>query len=341
MKTAFLTPLLLCTLLFPTTSSAQVRSTRVGESRGISTSVGDSNRKPDPVGDIQRQLADLSKGQEQLREVTTTTTTRRAPAAPKDDDDEGGASANVSSAAGGAGSVVRIGPIRRTSWKDQVQEARQAFDTSDPKVVSGMLRGRHGAAAQYVALTLEREGKVRYSRAALQRVLAETGSPRVARAAVGLLSRRKADKALLQLFHEIVEHRRMGDDAALRALWRKGFPTGVNVALSRAAQARAEDETSLVAVQAIARIPGQRVTSLLQRLGQDWSSEVRRVALQALRTREEQGLESSLEQKPIVYGRSIDDLLAEAPEVEDLSAVYSPPAAATGGDEASDADGDG
>lgn len=228
----------------------------------------------------------------------------------------------VPSAQAGPGVEVLRPPKPTPSWRQQVAAARDALHPRDQRAVVKAIEDGP-APARMVLLQYDAEARLKLSEKAVVHILENTSSGRVARAAVMVLGRRRSTSSRLALADHVERHGR-ADAAALKVLWGDGPETWRDLFFARAGQATGRDEASLVAIQALAEVPGRDVTQLLQQLAGDRSEVVARTAAKARAQRFEAGLAVRTPMKKVPYGKPMAELLLEAPEVPDPRVVFPP-----------------
>lgn len=291
--------LLLASVALTSSSLAQgVVSTSVGDSRGLArtTRVGDNRRKVNPVAGLEKRLDELEQP--------------KAPSGP-------GAAAGP---AGGGQEVTDWGqllsaepPPRVPTWNERLDRARQQLASTNQAELRGAL-SEPDPARVMASLEAARAGRYVASTEDLARVLREPGRVEVARLAVELLAGRDEDAAFQALADHALGYG-VADAQAVRALHLSGAPQGRAVFLERAAKARRGSDAARMAIKALALEPGDDVTQLLQRLSIDWSPSIREAVAAALDLRARAGLPTQTEHKALAYGKPMDELLQEAPEI--------------------------
>lgn len=318
----------------PERASAQIsyggqRSTRVGDSGGRTTTVGGVGRRENPMAAINQQIQSLQKQAETAFQQVPQT----AGGA-----EGGGGEAEGASASGYRGVLVYGGNRERPpTWRERVDDAKAKLDPKVPRTLLRALRSDDPAEV-FAVLSLEAEGKLRFKEDKLVEVLEGARNRLVARAAAVLVGKRRTPTAYAALETHI-RLRGPADDSAVKILWAAGPPLGQQVFFERASLANGRDETSLLAIRALALVPGKKITQLLQRLQDDRSPKVRKAAEKAIEMRASAGLPTATEIKPIDYGESYDAILKNAEEV-DWNSVYTLPGG-EGGDAPPEGEGGG
>jgi hypothetical protein len=274
------------------------------------TAVGDNRDREDPLEGIKSDLGSLSTQLEEAAAATAPVPISGGEGAAPEGDFIGSLQSPASR------------PRRRVSWQERVDQARKGMSPSRPvSLVEGL--ESDDEAAVFSALSFEAEGAVRYREAKLATILSSTKSPQVAKAAAVLLASRGTPAAYVALERHVSE-RGAAQLAAAKALLAAGPPHGRRAFLQRASNATGDDQTSLIAVRALAGVEGPQATQILRRLTQDWSEEVRQAAEEGLTERQQKGIPLEPIQKPISYGASMAEILRSAPEYngEDDSDPY-------------------
>jgi hypothetical protein len=142
----------------------------------------------------------------------------------------------------------------------------------------------------------------------LGKTLLETRQSETARKMVSELSRINTPLAHQALLLH-VKRKGLADQEAFEALTDAPMDLKLPTLLARASQANGEDALSLRCIRALATVPGEEITRLLERLASDWSEAVKKAALEALELREEAGLPTSSTIKEVPYGSEIGELL--------------------------------
>lgn len=262
---------------------AEMRTTQVGSGNyGRSTTVGDNREPFNPVTALQNQGASGSQ--------PAGSSGGGAPATP-------------------TGIVIDGHVPRVPTFKERVAAAKATMDPRMREQLARQLREGDGA-AQVAVLSFENDGVLKLREAELIRVLENTRQEEVARAALVLLNRRATDEAYAAMEKHVAD-RGPADELAIRFLWAAGHGRGKAALMDRASQATGRDEAALLAIQALAGIPGNDVTALLRRLLEDWSPEVSTAAQKAREQRKGMGLPVDLTAKPPPLGAPISSLLED------------------------------
>lgn len=142
--------------------------------------------------------------------------------------------------------------------------------------------------------------------------IARKRSPRIiSEAAVQGVIARAPKKGLPAFLKTQFETGRAGDGMALKWLLRNKMLPDRQALIVRASNAREDDPTSLLAIRALARVPGDDVSFMLHRLEADWSPKVKEAASLARQDRAKLALDRNDFYRAPVYGEKIQDLAWE------------------------------
>lgn len=271
---------------------------KVGDpSRGTPTRVtkiGGDRSNPNVFQQMNQQIGNLQGTVQNLKgEVAAAQAAAAAGAA--------GAPAAPTGPTFGSGRIVVYGDVPPVpTWKERVQESKQKLPVEDMDELTRIL-ARDNAVDAFAALALEKDGRVRYPTATLIDTLNGTRHRIVARGAALLLSRRR-DPEVDEALAEHIGRRRPADDMAVEILIQRGSKAGREQLKERASHATSSDRAGLLAIRALAFHQGPDVTLLLNRLRDDWSSDVQEAATGALTLRSRAGLSTRTAYKPPPVG---------------------------------------
>lgn len=203
--------------------------------------------------------------------------------------------ASRSTRSGPPGAVSNPAPAARP-WKQRLGAARKRLAGAAPAEVEAGLNDPDPA-VRYTALFHAFKGRISPSDQAVSASLAGAQDPRVAQAAVRVLSARDTPAARAALAEHIAQGGPGRDlaEAHLKSVDPEGLAKALardprRDALIRKIRRGGGSKGGVVeAIQELARYPGQDVDQILRQLSGDWSPEVAAAARGALEERASQG----------------------------------------------------